>query len=147
MAVTGTHTKTFLAELYEGEHDVTTHTLKIVLMKTTFDETTDDYETYSDITTGTHEIAAGNGYTSGGETLTTVAVDVSGTNPLITCDNISWTASGGAIETCKGACVYNDSHATKTVLGYIDFGANYSTGDGTMLTINFSNGLMEAEIT
>ena len=145
MAVTGTHTKTFLAELYEGEHDVkAANALKIVLMKTTFDPDTDAHEVYTDISA--HEIDAGNGYTQLDEVLSNVDVDVSGDNPLITCDNASWTASGGAIETCKGACVVSDLHANKTVVGYIDFGANYSTGDGTMLTINFSNGLMQAEI-
>ena len=145
MAVTGTHTKTFLAELYEGEHDVkAVGALTIVLMKTTFDPDTHAHEVYTDLSA--HEIDAGNGYVKNDEALTNVDVDVSGANPLITCDNVSWTASGGAIETCKGACIISDLHANKTVVGYIDFGANYATGDDTMLTINFSNGLMQAEI-
>lgn len=89
------------------------------------------------------EIAAGNGYTAGGQTLTTVAASMNTTDGRVEvdADNPSWTAASGAIATTGSAIVYNDSHASKTIVQHINFSADYDTPDGKVFQINMSDGL------
>lgn len=62
---------------------------------------------------------------------------------LLNADNLSWTASGDAIETCKACAIINDTHANDTVICCIEFGANYATAADTSLAINLANGLIK----
>lgn len=61
------------------------------------------------------EVANGNGYTTGGETLNGVTwtQPVAGT-AMFDCDNVTWTASGGSI-TARYACIYDDTVASPVV--------------------------------
>jgi len=141
MAVVTTFSHTFLEEVVKGEHDVTSDDLNIMLMDAAFAFDPDTHATYSDCSA--NEISSGSGYTAGGETLTTVAVsiDASADQVDIDADNVTWTASGGTIPETGSAVIYNDTHASKTVVMCIDFGADYITTDGKLFQINFSNGL------
>lgn len=152
MAVVTTFSHQFLEEVVKGEHDVTTDTLKCILLDANFAFDPDVHATYSDCIAGSGsgaglgtgvEIDNGNGYTTGGKTLTTVTVsiDASADQVDIDADNITWTATGGAIPEVGAAVVYNDSHASKTVIMAIDFGANYVTAQDKLFQLNFSNGL------
>lgn len=152
MAVVTTFSHQFLEEVVKGEHDVTTDTLKCILLDANFAFDPDVHATYSDCVAGSGsgeglgtgvEIDNGNGYTTGGKTLTTVTVsiDASADKVDIDADNITWTATGGAIPEVGAAVVYNDSHASKTVIMAIDFGANYVTAQDKLFQLNFSNGL------
>lgn len=89
------------------------------------------------------ELADGNGYTAGGQTLTNVAVSINTTDGRVEldADNPSWTASGGAIPTTGAAVVYNSTHAKNTVVQAIEFSADYDTPDTKILQINVSDGL------
>lgn len=151
MAVVTTFSHKFLEEVVKGEHDVTTDTLKCILLDANFDFDPDVHASYADCVAGSGsgeglgtgcEIENGNGYTTGGETLTTVAVsiDASADQVDIDADNITWTATGGAIPEVGAAAVFNDSHVNKTVVMAIDFGADYITEDGKLFQLNFSNG-------
>lgn len=141
MAVITTFSHKFLEEVVKAQHDVTTHSLKIMLMNAAFAFDPDTHATYADCSAS--EIAGGFGYTAGGETLTTVAVaiDAVADQVDISADNVTWTAAAGSIPETGSAIVYNDTHATKTVVLGIDFGADYITTDGKLFQINFSNGL------
>lgn len=152
MAVVTTFSHQFLEEVVKGEHDVTTDTLKCILLDANFAFDPDVHATYSDCVAGSGsgeglgtgvEIDNGNGYTTGGKTLTTVTVsiDASADKVDIDADNITWTATGGAIPEVGAAVVYNNSHASKTVIMAIDFGANYVTAQDKLFQLNFSNGL------
>ena len=152
MAVVTTFSHQFLEEVVKGEHDVTTDTLKCILLDANFAFDPDVHATYSDCVAGSGsgaglgtgvEIDNGNGYTTGGKTITTVTVsiDASADKVDIDADNITWTATGGAIPEVGAAVVYNDSHASKTVIMAIDFGANYVTAQDKLFQLNFSNGL------
>lgn len=89
------------------------------------------------------EITAGNGYTAGGETMTNISAskDTTGTEVDVAADNITWTASAGPIATTGAAILYNSTHANKTVVLSIDFGADYDTADGKLFQLNFENDL------
>lgn len=141
MAVVTTFSHKFLEQVVKAEHDLTTVTLKAALMKPAFSFDPDSHGVWASCSAS--EISAGNGYTAGGAALTSVNVAISAsTNQVdITANNVTWTASGGAIAQTGAAVIYNTSHSSSTVVMGIDFGADYSTADGKLFQLNFSSGL------
>lgn len=92
------------------------------------------------------EVAAANGYTAGGTTLTNVAVTTINTNGAkFDADDATWTATTGPISAAY-AILYN---ATDGALGsffppvaFIDFGGTESAGAGTdFLIVWDTNGI------
>ena len=72
-----------------------------------------------------------NGYTTGGATLANVAVTTVTTNDAkFDADDVTWTASGGAIAAAY-AIIYNDTDADDPPVAFIDFGGTESAGAGT----------------
>ena len=139
MAVTRTMGYQFLTEEALGEHDLNaTDTILICLMKTTFTFNPATHSTYADISAD--EIATGYGYTQKTKVLTT-GVTETATGATVSSNNPSWTASGGDLPAVGSAIVINDSHTNDTVICCIDFGADYTTADGTVFQIDFTNGL------
>lgn len=145
MAVVSTYSHQFMLEILRAEHDIEDDTLKIILLGSAFTFDPDTHATYSDVSAS--EIANGYGYTTGGSTLTNVAVsiDTSGNKVDIEADSVTWTASGGPIPTVGSAIVYNDTHASKTVVMCIDFGADYDTPDTKLFQVNFAGGFGQVE--
>jgi hypothetical protein len=81
--------------------------------------------------TGGTEVANGNGYTTGGATLANVAVTTVTTNDAkFDADDVTWTASGGAI-TASFAILYNDTDADDPPVAFIDFDGTETAGDTT----------------
>jgi hypothetical protein len=81
--------------------------------------------------TGGTEATTGTGYTAGGQALTNVAVTTVTTNDAkFDADDLTWTASGGAI-TASYAIIYNDTDANDPPVAFIDFDGSESAGDGT----------------
>lgn len=80
--------------------------------------------------TGGTEVASGNGYTTGGATLTSVVVNQSGNDAAFDAADVTWSASGGAITASYGI-VYNDTDTNDPPVAFIDFGGSQSAGDGT----------------
>lgn len=127
------HIKYMLAT---GAIDFSSDVFKIILMDTGFSFNKDTHETYSDVSGS--ELASGNGYTTGGNTLAGVSVTEDDTDDRteITWNNTSWTASGGAIGPTPGAIIYDNTEATNTIVGYIDFGGEQTQADGGTATIS-----------
>lgn len=81
------------------------------------------------------EVANGNGYTTGGQALTSVGVTTVTTNDAkFTADTVTWVASGGPI-TASFAILYNDTDTDDPPLLFIDFLGSESAGDGTEFKI------------
>ena len=81
--------------------------------------------------TGGTEATGGTGYTAGGQALANVAVTTVTTNDAkFDADDLTWSASGGAIEAAC-AIIYNDTDANDPPVAFIDFGGTESAGDGT----------------
>lgn len=116
--------------------DFANDTFKIILMDSgyTFDEDAD--EEYSDVSSD--ELGTGNGYTAGGAALAGVSVteDDSDDRAEVTWNNATWTASGGSIGPACGAIIYDDTVANDPIVGFIDFGADYTQPDGGTMTIS-----------
>lgn len=121
--------------LATGAIDFESDTFKIILMEEGFTFDRDNHETYADVSG--NELPDGNGYTVGGETLTGVTVTENDTSDRceVEWDNVQWTASGGAIGPSRGAIIYDSTHVDDAVVGFIDFGSNYTQPDGGVATI------------
>jgi hypothetical protein len=81
-------------------------------------------------TSGT-EVANGNGYTTGGATLSGVTVSTVTTNDaMFDANDVTWTASGGSIS-AVAAILYNATDTDSPPVAFIDFGGTETAGDGT----------------
>jgi hypothetical protein len=108
----------------------------IILMATGFVFDPDVDALYTDVSAD--ELAAGNGYLVKTKALSGVTVTEDDTNDRcsITWSNVSWTASGGPIGPTPGAIILDTQGGLDAVIGYIDFGAEYTQADGGVATIS-----------
>lgn len=127
------HIKYLLAT---GAVDFANDTFKIILMESGFTFDIDTHEEYADVSG--NELPTGNGYTAGGETLAGIAVTEDDVDDRceVTWDNVSWTAAGGPIGPTCGAIIVDDTLANDPVVGFIDFGADYTQPDGGVATLS-----------
>src|SRR5579871_3694225 len=94
----------FVADLANKVHNLGSDTLKILLTDTAPVAT-------NSIKSNLTEIAAGNGYSAGGNAVTiTSSSQTSGTYKLIG-NNVTFTASGGSIAQFRYAVIYNSTPA------------------------------------
>lgn len=81
--------------------------------------------------TGGTEVANGNGYTTGGATLTGVTVTTVTTNDAaFDANDVTLTASGGSIA-AGFAILYNDTDTDDPPVAFINFDGTETAGDGT----------------
>ena len=116
--------------------DFANDTFKIILMESGFTFDKDTHEEYADVSGS--ELANGNGYTTGGNTLAGVSVteDDVDDRAEVTWNSTSWTAAGGSIGPTPGAIIYDDTVANDPVVGYIDFVTEQTQAAGGVLNIN-----------
>jgi len=121
----------FVEAVAESKHDLGADTLKVILSNTS-PNATDNIK--SDI----QEIAAGNGYTTGGNTAAVVSsAQTSGVYKLVLADPSTWTASGGAMGTFRYAVLYNASAGNNELIGFWDYGSEVTLADGDSFTVDF----------
>lgn len=84
------------------------------------------------------EIAAGNGYTAGGNVTTVTVAEVTGTT-TVSGTQVVFTAAGGTMATFQYVVLYNDSAASKNLVGWWDNAATVSLADTETFTVKFSN--------
>jgi hypothetical protein len=93
------------------------------------------------------EISGGNGYSTGGVTLTAVTWAETGTDTGIwrwSAADISWTASGGDIAAHRYLIIYDDTHANDALVGYVDRGSSAVISNGNTRTWDIgTNGLLQ----
>lgn len=116
--------------------DFANDVFKIILMQSGFVFNKDTHHGYANVSGS--ELANGNGYTTGGNTLAGVAVteDDVDDRTEITWTATSWTAAGGPIGPASGAIIYDDTPVDNPVVGYIDFGGDYTQPDGGIATLS-----------
>ena len=113
----------------EGVHNLASNTLKVML---TNSAPLSSNTVYADIT----QIAAGNGYTTGGVTATVDSSSQTGGVYTLILSGISWTAAGGDIAANRYAVLYNDTAASKNLIAYADFGVSAVIANGNTETAN-----------
>lgn len=123
----------FADEISKGGHNLQTAVFKVALTNTAPTVASD-----TAWSTGTYPApAAANGYTAGGNTLTTSsAATSSGTFKLVLADSV-FTATAGGIGPVRYAIIYNSSASNK-VVGYYDYGSSITLADTETLTVDFS---------
>lgn len=90
------------------------------------------------------QIGAGNGYASGGSASSgNIYAQAAGTAKL-TSGDVTFTASGGAMATFRYAVLYNDTAASKELIGWWDYGAGVPLADGESFVVDFDgvNGVL-----
>lgn len=87
---------------------------------------------------GKTELSNGNGYTTGGATLTGVVYNQSGNDAAFDANDVSFTASGTGLEASYGL-LYNDTDANDPPLLLIDFNGSISIASGNTFTIRWSS--------
>ena len=103
MAIAQAMCTSFKEDLFQKEQDLDSDTIRIAL-----------YTSSASLGAGTTayttsgEVASGNGYTTGGETLTNPVIGTSGTTAYVDFDNPEWTS---ASFTTAGALISNDTRA------------------------------------
>lgn len=122
MAITTAICNSFKKEILEGVHEASdTYKMALYTSAATLNKSTTAYSS-------TNEVANGNGYTTGGVTLSgyTTALDTDTAYIDWTTDP-SWAA---ASITARGCLIYNASQSNKAVAVY-DFGADITSTNGT----------------
>ena len=121
----------FVEALAEKVHNLGSDTLKVMLTNTAPVATN---SVKADLT----EIAAGNGYTAGGNTASvTSSAQTSGTYKLVLGDPATWTASGGSIGPFQYAVLFNDSATNDELIGWWDYGSAVTLADGESFAVDF----------
>lgn len=140
MAVTMQFSDLFMTNVGNGNVNLATHTFKAILVNGyTFNAAHDELADVS-----ASQIANGNGYTTGGKALQNITWAWDGANSRTKwdSDDLSWTASGGAIGPATGCWIYSDTSTGDKLVCYIDFGGAETAGDGTDFKITFNaNGI------
>ena len=123
MAITQAVCNSFKEELLKGLHDLDGHTLKLALYTSsaTLGPTTTAFSTTNE--------SRGTNYTSGGATISNVAVSLSGTVAFVDFDDVSF--SSATISDAAGALIYNSS-ASNRAIAVLDFGGTKSVSSGTL---------------
>jgi VCBS repeat-containing protein len=113
----------FKEQLFLGEHDMDTDTIKLALYTSaaTLSAATTAYTTSNEVS------SSGTNYTAGGNTLTGATVSLSGTTAFVDFADTSWLT---ATITARGALVYNASKSNKAI-AVLDFGSDKTSTNGT----------------
>lgn len=128
----------FVEALAEKVHDLGADTLKVML-------TNSAPSSSNSVKTDITEISAGNGYTAGGNTAAvSSSSQTSGTYKLVLGDPSTWTASGGSIGPFRYAVLYNDTAASKNLIGWWDYGSAVTLASGEQFTVDLdqTNGVL-----
>lgn len=132
---------TFVDENSKGGHNLQTATFKVALTNTAPTVATDTVWN----TTVAPAPAAANGYTAGGNTITTSSASTtSGVFKLVFADSV-FTATAGGIGPFRYAIIYNSSASNK-VFGYYDYGSSITLADTETFTVDFdpTNGVFQS---
>jgi hypothetical protein len=123
----------FVERLAEGGIDMDTSTIKLALSNTAPNAATN--AVIGDIT----QIANGNGYTTGGITLTLSSSAQSGGTYSYKVNDITaaWTASGGSIGPFQYFILYDST--TTNLIGFWDNGSTITLASGDALNLDFDN--------
>lgn len=124
----------FAKNIGNGTIDLDSDTLKVALMTNSYTPNKSSDEVFSELS---GQVPNGNGYTSGGATLTNVTFGQTGGVATLDAADVTWTASGGNI-TARYAVVY--SATADRVIGYFlldDSPADVTVTAGNTLTITW----------
>ena len=120
-------------------------TIKVSLHTATYTPDQDAHDYFNDVT---NEIAAGSGYTSGGETLAskTLTYDTASNTVRLDAADVTWTFSGS--KTFRYAVISKSTGvaSTSVLMGYVDFGSDQTTSGTFTLQWDATDGVLRAVV-
>lgn len=123
----------FAEDLAEKKHNLASDVLKVALTNTAPIPGT--HAVLADIA----EIAAGFGYTAGGnQAVQASSAQTGGVYALSLNDPAAWLAAGGNIGPLRYAVLYNSTVVGGPLIASWDYGNNITLVDGETLTVDFS---------
>ena len=129
----------FSEDLVEGVHDFDGHVFKVMLTNTAPNAATHA------VRANAAEIAAGNGYVSGG-IQTTISTTRSGGTTKVSGTDVTFTAAGGSIGPFRYAILYNDTPTSPAdpLIAWWDYGTALTVTSGNAFTVDFdgTNGIL-----
>lgn len=133
ISVTTAMPTSFKVEILRAVHNFTAstgNTFKLALMKATaagsgtYGAATTSYD---NLTSNSDELPNGSGYTTGGNTLTSVTPVANGTTAVCDFDNTTWTTA--TFTTC-GGIIYNDTASGNPACAVLSFGGDQQVSSG-----------------
>ena len=123
MAISQAITVTFKQDLMSPGANLESVTIKCALYDNTatLNQNTTAYTTANEIS------SSGTNYTTGGETLTNVAITTDGTTAIFDADNVSW---ANATISAQAALLYNANNSNSAI-AVLDFGGVKTSTNGT----------------
>lgn len=124
--------ETFVGDLGLQVHECNADLFKVYLSNAVPSTSADS------IKTDLAEIAAGNGYTAGGDDSQNAYSEATGTGTMTGVD-ITWTATGGTIGPFQYPVFYNDTPAAPLdpLVSWWDYGSALTLNDGESFTVDF----------
>lgn len=127
----------FVEDLAEKKHDLGADTLRVFLTDVAPNAATHTGYDGTTGTTGPAEIAAGNGYTAGGNQATvTSSSQTGGTYTLVCSDPATWTATG-SVGPFRYAVLYNDTATGNNLIGWWDYGTSITLASTETFRVDF----------
>lgn len=132
--------QSFVEYLAEGVMNLQSDTLKVALTNTLPVNT-------NTVLANITQIGAGNGYSTGGTAATvSSSAQSSGTYKLVLAD-VTFTASGGNINTFQYAVLYDDTPTSPAdpLIAWFDYGTTITITSGNSFTVDFdaTNGVLQ----
>lgn len=126
----------FTEDLAEKVHNLGADTLKIALTNTLPVAT-------NTVIANITQVAAGGGYTTGGNTATVVSSAQTGGTYKLTLNDVVFTATTG-FGPFRYAVLYNATPVNGNLIGWYDYGASISLGASETFTVDFdaTNGVL-----
>ena len=133
----------FVEDCAAGVHDLSTGSTDVFKVMLTLTAPVATNSVKADLT----EIAAGDGYTAGGNAATlTTGAQTSGTFKLVLADPTTWTATAGTFASFRYAVLYNDTPTSpaKPLIAWWDYGSTVTLGASETFTVDLdqANGVL-----
>lgn len=137
----------FVEDLANGVHNFSSNTLKLGLTNTAPNAADTDVNTSASpdqliSTSSANEIAAGNGYTEGGASITITTNSQSGGTYTLAGNQVVWTCVTAAMATFRYPYLYNSSAgaaATRPLISWWDYSSGVTLGVGETFTAKFNS--------
>jgi len=124
----------FTADLMSGKHNLTSDVFKIMLSNTLPVRT-------NTVKTNITEITPASGYSAGGPALATTSItNTSGDTKFVASADNTVTA-GAALGPIQYAVIYNDTSATKPLVGWFNYGSSFTMAIGETLLLDSDQSL------
>lgn len=136
-----------LLSLLDTPTDLEQVTVKLALVTSSYTPNRDTHDFWDDVSA--NELANGNGYTTGGATLTTLtwSYDAASDQVRLDCDDVTWTFTAG--KTWRYGVVYVDTagaSSTDPLMALLDWGSDQTVSTAYTITID-SAGLLYIDTT